>query len=148
METYLDGTGNYTYGTANQCPEVGYWILKTDTKLWILVFHLDTEKKYKFQTLLWGMLVLLVISRENFDNGHFELFNFPGRWVLRPAFFTGIKPCDVIIHKVNWAVWCRHWNTPLYTNAHNFFLIILFAVLTEYNLNHLYNEWCHLKLTY
>jgi hypothetical protein len=32
METYLDGTG-YTYGSANQCPEVGYWILRRDTKL-------------------------------------------------------------------------------------------------------------------
>ena len=52
-ETYLDGTG-YTYGTANQCPEMGYWILKRDTKLWILVSHLDTEKKYKFQTLGGG----------------------------------------------------------------------------------------------
>jgi hypothetical protein len=26
-----------------------------------------------------GMLVLVVIARENFDSGHFELFNFPGR---------------------------------------------------------------------
>jgi hypothetical protein len=47
METYLDGTG-YTYGTANQYPEVGYWILRRDTKLWILVSHLDTEKKINF----------------------------------------------------------------------------------------------------
>jgi hypothetical protein len=28
------------------------------------------------------------------------------------------------------------------------FLLYSFAVLTEYNLNHLYNEWCHMKLTY
>ena len=111
---------------------------------------------------LWGLLVSLVISRENFDNGHFELFNllinFPGLWLIRPAFLTDIKPCDVIIHKVNWAVWCPHWNTPLYTNEKlsDFFSIMLtisfllycFAVLTECNLNHLYNEWCHLKLTY
>jgi hypothetical protein len=46
------------------------------------------------------MLVLIVIARENFDSGHFELFNFPGRRLLRPAFLAGIKPCDVIIHKV------------------------------------------------
>jgi hypothetical protein len=51
METYLDGTGYNTYGTDNQYPEVGYWILRGDTKLWILVSQLDTEKKYKFQTL-------------------------------------------------------------------------------------------------
>jgi hypothetical protein len=50
METYLDGTGYNTYGTDNQYPEVGYWILRGDTKLWILVSQLDT-KKYKFQTL-------------------------------------------------------------------------------------------------
>ena len=48
------------------------------------------------------MLVLVVIARENFDSGHFELFNFPGRWLLRPAFHAGIKPCDVIMHKVYW----------------------------------------------
>jgi hypothetical protein len=47
----LDGTGYNTYGTGNQYPEVGYWILRGDTKLWILVSQLDTEKKYKFQTL-------------------------------------------------------------------------------------------------
>jgi hypothetical protein len=28
METYLDGTGYNTYGTGNQYPEVGYWILR------------------------------------------------------------------------------------------------------------------------
>jgi hypothetical protein len=38
--------------------------------------------------------------RENFDSGHFELFNILGRWLLRPAFLAGIKPCDVIMHKV------------------------------------------------
>ena len=48
------------------------------------------------------MLVLVVIARENFDSGHFELFNFPGRRLLRPAFLAGIKPCDVIMHKVYW----------------------------------------------
>jgi hypothetical protein len=31
METYLDGTGYNTYGTQDQ--EVGYWILRRDTKL-------------------------------------------------------------------------------------------------------------------
>jgi hypothetical protein len=36
----------------------------------------------------------------NFDSGHFELFDFPGWWLLRPAFLAGIKPCDVIVHKV------------------------------------------------
>jgi hypothetical protein len=46
------------------------------------------------------MLVLVVIARENFDSGHFELFNFPVRWLLRPAFLTGIKPRDVIMQKV------------------------------------------------
>jgi hypothetical protein len=51
METYLDGTGYNTYGTGNQYPEVGYWILRGDTKLWILVSQLDTEKTYIFQTL-------------------------------------------------------------------------------------------------
>jgi hypothetical protein len=35
METYLDGTGYNTYGTGNQYPEVGYWILRGDTKVWI-----------------------------------------------------------------------------------------------------------------
>jgi hypothetical protein len=54
------------------------------------------------------MLVLVVIARENFDTGHFELFNFPGRWLLRPAFLAGITPCDVIMIKV----YClaNHWN--------------------------------------
>jgi hypothetical protein len=33
METYLDGTGYNTYGTGNQYPEMGYWILRGDTKL-------------------------------------------------------------------------------------------------------------------
>ena len=33
METYLDGTGYNTYGTGTQEPEVGYWILRGDTKL-------------------------------------------------------------------------------------------------------------------
>jgi hypothetical protein len=28
------------------------------------------------------------------------------------------------------------------------FLLYSFAVLTECNLSHLYNEWCHTKLTY
>ena len=28
METYLDGTRYNTYGTGNQYPEVGYWILR------------------------------------------------------------------------------------------------------------------------
>ena len=28
METYLDGTVYNTYGTGNQYPEVGYWILR------------------------------------------------------------------------------------------------------------------------
>jgi hypothetical protein len=46
------------------------------------------------------MLVLVVIARENFDSGHFELLNFPGRWLLRLAFLAGIKPCDAIMHKV------------------------------------------------
>ena len=31
MKTYLDGTGYNTYGTGNQYPEVGYWILRGDT---------------------------------------------------------------------------------------------------------------------
>ena len=35
METYLDGTGYNTYGTGNQYPEVGYWILRGDTKLYL-----------------------------------------------------------------------------------------------------------------
>jgi hypothetical protein len=46
------------------------------------------------------MLVLVVIAWVNFDSGHFELFNFPGRGLLRPAFLAGVKPCDVIMHKV------------------------------------------------
>ena len=52
METYLDGAGYNTYCTGNQYPEVGYWILRG-----ILNFEswypscMDTEKKYKFQTL-------------------------------------------------------------------------------------------------
>jgi hypothetical protein len=40
----------------------------------------------------------IVVTHENFDSGHFELFNFPGRWLLRPAFLAGIKSCDVIMH--------------------------------------------------
>jgi hypothetical protein len=44
---YLDGMVYNTYD--NQYPEVGYWILMGDTRLWILVSQLDTEKKYKFQ---------------------------------------------------------------------------------------------------
>ena len=53
METYLDGTGYNTYGTGNQYPEVGYWILRGDTNDFesCMVSQLDTEKKYKFQTL-------------------------------------------------------------------------------------------------
>ena len=35
METYLDGTGYNTYGTGNQYPKVGYWILRGDTKLYL-----------------------------------------------------------------------------------------------------------------
>jgi hypothetical protein len=48
----LDGTRYNTYGTGNQYPEVGYWILRG-----ILNFEswypscMDTDKKYKFQTL-------------------------------------------------------------------------------------------------
>jgi hypothetical protein len=44
--------------------------------------------------------LIVVIARENFDSGHLELLNFPGRWLLRPTFLAGIKPCDVIMHKV------------------------------------------------
>jgi hypothetical protein len=40
------------------------------------------------------------LARENLDSGHFELFNFPGRCLLRPAFLAGIKLCDVIMYKV------------------------------------------------
>ena len=66
---------------------------------------------------LRGMLVLVVITvQENFDSYHFELFNFPGRWLLRPTFLSGIKPCDIIMHKVKWAVRCLNWNSQLYTN--------------------------------
>jgi hypothetical protein len=50
MESYLDGTGYNTYG--NQYPEMENWILRGDTKLSILVSQLDSEKKFKFQTLL------------------------------------------------------------------------------------------------
>jgi hypothetical protein len=52
--------------------------------------------------LMHNDVVLVVIARENFDSGYFELFNFLGRWLLRPAFFQSIKPCDVIMHKVYW----------------------------------------------
>jgi hypothetical protein len=48
-----DGTGYNTYGTGSQYSEVGYWILRRDTKLQILVSQLDTEKKFKFQTLVY-----------------------------------------------------------------------------------------------
>jgi hypothetical protein len=41
METYLNGTGYNTYG--NQYPEVGYWILRVDTKLQILVSHIEKK---------------------------------------------------------------------------------------------------------
>ena len=61
------------------------------------------------------MLVLVVIARENFDSGHFELFNFPGRWLLRPAFLASIKPCDVHVLcirsiKLNRSQWLPHTN--------------------------------------
>jgi hypothetical protein len=54
METYLDGTGYNTYGTGNQYPCTLWDTVFSGgiyTKLWILVSQLDTEKKYKFQTL-------------------------------------------------------------------------------------------------
>jgi hypothetical protein len=50
--------------------------------------------------------VIVVIALENFDSGNFELFNFPGRRLLRPAFLAGIKPCDIIMYKV----YCKHYN--------------------------------------
>jgi hypothetical protein len=53
------------------------------------------------------MLVLVVIAQENFDSGHFELFNFSGRLLLRPAFLAGIKPCDVIMHQVYFRHLCK-----------------------------------------
>jgi hypothetical protein len=56
------------------------------------------------------MLVLVVIARENFDSGHFELFNFPGRWLLRQAFLAGVKPCDVIMHNVYWQIMTIMYN--------------------------------------
>jgi hypothetical protein len=43
-----------------------------------------------------GMLVL-VIARENFDSGHFELFNLSrAMTTIRPAFLAGLMPCDVL----------------------------------------------------
>jgi hypothetical protein len=37
------------------------------------------------------------------NNSKWPLSKFPGRWLLlRPAFFAGINPCDVIMHKVYW----------------------------------------------
>jgi hypothetical protein len=72
------------------------------------------------------MLVLVVIARENFDSGHFELFNFPGRWLLRPAFLAGIKPCDVIIHKVYTLMF------PLVVNSKiPFFLWAVYNIFTQ-----------------
>jgi hypothetical protein len=74
--------------------------------LWLLVLFVILSQYVigLMQNKAWcprGMLVLVVIARENFDSGHFELFNFfPGRWLLRPAFLVGIKHCDVIMHKV------------------------------------------------
>jgi hypothetical protein len=61
--------------------------------------------KWRLKTwCLRAMLVLVVITWENFNSGHFKLFYFPGRWLLRQSFLVGITPCDVIMHKVNWAV--------------------------------------------
>ena len=46
-----------------------------------------------------GLRLLVMITGSDFDSGHFELFNFPRRRLLRPAFLAGIKPCDIIMHK-------------------------------------------------
>ena len=46
-------------------------------------------------------LVVVVIARENFDSGHFELFNF-------------IKPCDVIMHKsIDHRQWTINGTSPI-----------------------------------
>jgi hypothetical protein len=61
----VDGTGYNTYGTGNQYPEVGYWILRGGLNFEsCMVSQLDTEKKYKFQTLLISFILLAFISRK------------------------------------------------------------------------------------
>jgi hypothetical protein len=63
METYLDGKGFNTYGTGNQYPEVGYWILRGDTKLWILVSQLVPRKNINFRPYI-SFILLAFISRK------------------------------------------------------------------------------------
>jgi hypothetical protein len=42
------------------------------------------------------MLLLVVVARENFDNGHFELFNFSRAMTTQTSIpRADIKPCDV-----------------------------------------------------
>jgi hypothetical protein len=76
------------------------------------------------------MLVLVVIARQNFDSRHFELFNFPGRWLLRPAFLSGIKPCDVIMHRV-------YLGRNLSRKTVDFHILILYSAISTYKLLHI-----------
>jgi hypothetical protein len=43
-------------------------------------------------------MVVIALENRTIKNGQYR--NFPGRWLLRPAFHAGIKPCDVIMCKV------------------------------------------------
>ena len=78
--TQLDGTGYNTYGTSYQYPEVRYWILRGDTNLWILVSQLDTEKKYKFQTLVqslghkFSLFIKFLHLLKDSDTEYFAIF--------------------------------------------------------------------------
>jgi hypothetical protein len=45
------------------------------------------------------------------NNSKWHYRNFPGRWLLRPAFIAGIKPCDVIMHKVYWTAMSFNFRT-------------------------------------
>ena len=74
------GRGYNTYGTGNQYPDMGYWILRGDTKLWILVSQLDTEKKYKFpdtpQNIKFSFLYFFQANTTKKKAVYFKVLNF------------------------------------------------------------------------
>jgi hypothetical protein len=51
MKTYLDETGYNTYGTGNQYPEVGYWILSGPIPKFESWYPSWILKNNKFHTL-------------------------------------------------------------------------------------------------
>jgi hypothetical protein len=53
METCSDGTGYNTYGTGNQYPEVGYWILRGDLENWCNLRISSREVVFKYFCPEW-----------------------------------------------------------------------------------------------